>query len=275
MNPVAVILPVYRFPLSPEEEFSLLRARSVLGGHARFFVAPAGLRFPAGFLRGEAIVRFPARFFTYPHGYNRLLMTRRFFRVFGDYVHILIYQLDCVVFRDDLLLWCGRDYDYVGSPWYENYIYEYQRERKWWVGNGGFSLRKTASAIRVLQTRLCPRSHFPVPPPNRPRPGGIQWLFSNVQNRLKQTSGLWTVEDELANYGESEDRFWALDAARFVPGWKIPSAEEAMSFGFEQYPEECHRLIGGRLPFGCHAWTKHSRPFIEQLLDRAAALSPS
>ncbi len=275
MNPVAIAIPVYRIPLSGDEEFSLARARAVLEEHPRFVVAPAGLEIPSGFLRGETVVRFPDRFFSYPHGYNRLLMTSRFFRAFENFSHLLIYQLDCLVFRDDLLLWCARDYDYVGSPWYENYIYDYQHSEKWWVGNGGFSLRKTASALRILKTKIPRGSHFPVPPASRPTLSPARWLLSNSRNRIRQALGLWTVEDELLNYSDSEDRFWALDAGRFSASYKIPPAVEAMRFGIEQHPRECVRLAGGHAPFGCHAWNKYDRAFILNLIAASDSQAPS
>jgi len=275
LNPVAIAIPVHRIPLSEDEEFSLSRARAVLGGHPRFFVAPAGLEIPPSFLRGEKIVRFPDRFFTYPHGYNRLLMTRRFFRAFDNFAHLLIYQLDCLVFRDELLAWCARDFDYVGSPWYENYIYDYQHSEKWWVGNGGFSLRKTASALRILATRIPRGSHFPVPPASRPPLSPASWLLTNLRNRTRQMLGLWTVEDELINYADSEDRFWALDAGRFSTAYKIPPAVEAMRFGIEQHPRECVRLAGGHAPFGCHAWSKYDRAFILNLIAVSDSQTPS
>lgn len=267
MNPAAVIIPVYRFPLSADEEFSLARARSVLVKHPRIFVAPPDLSFPAGFLQGEKVVRFPRRFFTYPDGYNRLLMTTRFFQAFEDYVHILIYQLDCLVFRDELLEWCEKDFDYVGSPWFENYIYEYQRSQKWWVGNGGFSLRKTSSALRILKMKLPRGTHFPVPPVRFSQTNPASWLFTNIHHRLKQALSLWTVEDELKNYGESEDRFWSLDAGRFSSGFRVAPVNEAMLFSIEQFPETCIGLNGGKIPFGCHAWPKYDRELWEKAVE--------
>jgi len=266
MNPVAVILPVYRFPLSAEEEFSLLRARSVLGGHPRFFVAPAGLRFPASFLRGEAIVRFPKRFFTYPYGYNRLLMSACFYRSFRRFSHILVYQLDCLVFRDELEDWCARDFDYVGSPWLDDYSGRAEDGPAWKVGNGGFSLRKVSTALAILSKRIERGQYFAVPPVHFPKPGFAGWLITNIRRRIRQHLHLWTVEDELENFGENEDRFWALEVLRIQPGYKKPDVDEAFRFGFETDPQSCFERTQGKLPFGCHAWAKHDREFWERVM---------
>ena len=50
----------------------------------------------------------------------------------------------------------------------------------------------------------------------------------------------------------NEDVFWALvpDVFRY-PDWK-----EALGFSFDTNPAYCWRLTGGRLPMGCHSWSK-------------------
>lgn len=265
--PAAIAIPIYSLSLSDDEKRSLDVVREVLGRHPRIFVAPDGLDIPEAFVRGEKIVRFPRRFFTYPHGYNRLLMTRRFFQAFAGFSHILVYQLDCLVFRDELLDWCAKDFDYIGSPWYENYIYAYQNSRKWWVGNGGFSLRRTAPALGILSTRVPRGSAFPVPPAHLPQPSGLAWFATSFLRRMKSALSLWTVEDELLNYGESEDRFWSLDARRFCPDFRVAPVDEAMLFSIEQFPETCVELNGGKIPFGCHAWPKYDREFWEKAVE--------
>ena len=47
-------------------------------------------------------------------------------------------------------------------------------------------------------------------------------------------------------------QFWALvpDVFRY-PDWK-----EALGFSFDTNPAYCWRLTGGRLPMGCHSWSK-------------------
>lgn len=263
----AIVIPIYRFPLSADEEVSLACVRSVLHRHPMIFVAPNNLAFPSGFLRGEQIIRFPGRFFTYPVGYNRLLMTSRFFRSFHLYTHILVYQLDCLVFRDELDFWCSRDDDYVGSPWMDAYGGDPGSIPEWKVGNGGFSMRKISTALGILSKRIVRGQYFPVPPVHLPKPGFFAWLLTNLRRRLKQHAGLWTVEDELDNYAENEDRFWALDVMRIYPHYKKPDVDTAMRFGFEVDPKSCLERTRGLLPFGCHAWSKHDRKFWVTVLE--------
>jgi len=95
------------------DPFSLDDGKTVRGFHRR--------EIPAGFLQGERIVRFHGRFLTCPYSYNRLLMSACFYRSFRRFPHILVCQLDCLVFRDELEDWCAKDFDYVGSLWLDNY----------------------------------------------------------------------------------------------------------------------------------------------------------
>ena len=63
-----------------------------------------------------------------------------------------------------------------------------------------------------------------------------------------------TVEHYLArpHHLHNEDVFWAL-----VPdGFRYPAWKEALGFSFDTNPAYCWRLTGGRLPMGCHSWSK-------------------
>ena len=60
---------------------------------------------------------------------------------------------------------------------------------------------------------------------------------------------------------EHEDIFWSIFAQFFLPTYKIPSIEKALSFAFECQPEYCLKINEGKLPFGCHAWNKYNRKF--------------
>jgi len=269
MKSAAVAIPLHQLPLANDEELSLRVLREVLGTQVRFFVVPERMDMPAGFLRGERVIRFPEKFFTYPLGYNRLLMSGRFFKAFTEFNHVLIYQLDCLVFRDELDAWSSRDYDYVGPPWRDDFGDAPGSAATWKVGNGGFSLRKISTARRILAKRVERGSYFAVPPIHHPRPGFMGWLVTNVRKRLKQHLNLWTVEDELENYDGNEDRFWALDVMKIAPDYKKPDVDEALRFGFETAPAVCLERTHGQIPFGCHAWAKHDRNFWEKVLANA------
>jgi hypothetical protein len=118
-SPVAVAIPVYRSTLLLSEEFSLRQCSSVLEQYPIFFVAPASLDlapYHAIFPHGIPL-RFGDRCFKGVRAYNRLMCSSAFYEKFADYEFVLIYQLDAMVFRDELLSWCSLDFDYIGAPW--------------------------------------------------------------------------------------------------------------------------------------------------------------
>lgn len=260
-----VAIPAYKSVLTPDEEMSLASCRRQLGKHAIFLVLPEDLPEPSWKLQSDRLVRFPSEFFTYPHGYNRLLMSRDFYQAFAGFDYVLVFQLDSLVFRDELKIWCNRKFDYVGAPWFDDYLSP--GKKCWSVGNGGFSLRKVSAALEVLRLPVVRGSLYPVPMPGHPQPRGFYWIATNIQRRLRQHLGLWTVEDELANCDANEDRFWSFVAPRLNPKFSIPSVEVALEFAFELRPRECLEKTKGKIPFGCHAWANVDRAFWEEAMQ--------
>ena len=266
--PVAVIVPVWQTKLCTEELYALQGLRRILGNYPRIFACPESLRIPRGFTEGERVERFPDHYFSYPNGYNRLLLSRLFFHRWDSFEYILVYQLDCLMFSDRLGEWCDKNYDYVGAPWHDDYG-RAPGDKVWRVGNGGFSLRKVSTALDILSKRIRRGSLFAVPPVAMPQPSGWNWFVKNTRHRLRQHLGLWTVEDELSTcFCDNEDRFWALEAPKVWSGYRKPDVDEALDFAFEREPRVCLERTEGRLPFGCHAWAKHDREFWEQHLSR-------
>ena len=261
---VCIVTPVYRFPLPADEEDSLSILRSVLGSFDRFFIIPKGLSIPDAFRGDERIVEFSEAYFSYPHGYNRMLLRTEFYETFSGYDFMLIYQLDCIVFRDELMEWVDRGWDYVGSPWFIDSD-KHRHDRPCSVGNGGFSLRKIATALTLLSQPIKRGILYPKPPVIAPQPSGFSWLFWNLRRRIRQHLGLWRVTDELENFFENEDIFWSFVAPTLFPVYRKPGVEEALAFGMEEKPRLCVKANRDSVPFGCHAWTKHDAPYVRAL----------
>jgi hypothetical protein len=105
------------------------------------------------------VVRFDPDFFRNTTTYSALLISAGFYAAFASYDFILIHQLDVFVFRDELADWCARGYDYIGAPWFD--VDWFGEVRDAWppatrdnvVGNGGFSLRRCASASCLRNAR--------------------------------------------------------------------------------------------------------------------------
>ena len=271
---VAVVTPVVKFPLSAEEEISLRHLRKYLGGFDRYIIGPQKL--PKEF-SDFTLLRFPARYFADRYGYNRLLLMTRFYRAFAEYEYILVYQLDCLVFGSNLEEWCGKGWDYVGAPW----LRDPEDPTKGFsaVGNGGLSLRRVQSALEVLTSKqfledpktrgLKPGHHSKIiyehlesrPQLKRMIVAGKTFLHGwGYHNNVR-----WLVR-KMARDKSHEDLFWSYEARKVVRDFRIPEPREALEFSFELAPRYCFEMNCGRLPFGCHAWSKYDREFWEPFL---------
>lgn len=275
---VAVVIPVGRAEVGPDEETSYRHLERHLGAYDRFLVAPQHLdvRRP-----GYGVRHFPDHYFGSTEAYSKFMLSRDLYRAFADYEYMLVYHQDALVFSDQLLAWCDKGYDYIGPPWMPSVFTPVHRPT---VGNGGFSLRKVASFLRVLESRAIRRTHWVDPDTYWARVSAdwspAQRLLRRPQKYLKHLYAFNNVARTLERGFEagnpvSEDVFWSHDAARFYPAFTVAPVEDALRFGFEGEPRQCYEAIGRVLPFGCHAWYKVDRAFWEPFLDRAPAPDPA
>lgn len=240
---VNVIVPIYRPHLSETDRISLTQTCRMLAAYPITVIHPAGMDTTAisdEFPRLE-FRAFDASYFADIRGYNRLMLAEEFYAAFSDYTYILIAQLDTYIFRDNLAEWCRRDYDYVGAPWLQRRVYTlpvvaqciglYRRwrhrsgqltrfDRYGRVGNGGLSLRKVQSHLRVIREQ-----------------GDDVYRFAVTHNR---------------RHLHNEDTFWGMMPHNF----RYPSETEAIRFAYDKYPALSFRRSHGTMPFGCHGWTK-------------------
>lgn len=239
---VAVIIPIYRKDLSALELRSLEQANNLLYSYPIVVIKPRSLdlseiaeRYPL--LTFES---FEDAYFQNIPGYNALMLSTLFYERFLEYQYILIYQLDAYVFKDELLTWCDKGFDYIGAPWLKKRIYQYpvissvmrflykrrvisgkpsKQSLYNKVGNGGFSLRKVESHYQATM-------HY--------------------KEKIKE----YLSHEQMHFY--NEDVFWACEVSEFqYPSWK-----EALHFSFDKYPSYSFKLTGNKLPFGCHGWYK-------------------
>jgi hypothetical protein len=143
------------------------------------------------------------------------------------------------------------------------------------VGNGGFALYRVPSVLKVLWSRYIGdpskywEDHFwrerekmrsVLRPVRAAVPG---WL------KGKATSGL---RDQLKKIDRTEvnergnDLFWSDEAKKHWPSFKVGTLEEGLAFAFETQPSVSLERMGGKLPFGCHAWGRYDRGFWEKYL---------
>lgn len=262
---VAVIIPTYKERLSPEEEVSFRHLKHWLGEYDKYLVIPEGLKIN---IEDFSVIQFGTYFFTSIASYSKLLLSTHFYESFSKYKYILIYQLDCLVFSNQLLKWCEAGYDYIGAPWFkskENPSKGFSR-----VGNGGLSLRKVESFLRVIDSKRYLeepisywRNIFSTPLDD------IQSL-TLPKRYIKKVRVLRDIRRGVKWYTDhytlNEDHFWSDRAKLFYPDFKIAPVDVALRFSFERFPRYCYEQNNHQLPFGCHAWAKWDREFWEPYL---------
>ena len=262
---VAVVVPLSnRVELTSEEEISLRHLLHFLGKYDKYVIMPRSLRadFPE-----FGIKRFNNEFFGSAAAHSKLLLSPIFYKSFSDYKYILIYHLDSLVFSDQLTQWCERDFDFIGPPWIKHEEAPYtgfpRFEGK--VGNGGFSLRKIRSFLKVIYSQeyfIEPSEYWKF---YASKPKFIQYL-NFPKKILKRFTMFNNARLELSKYRDNEEAFWANRATHYYPEFKIPSVNTALRFGFECVPRYCFEKNNNTLPFGCHAWQKYDREFWEPYL---------
>lgn len=258
---IAVIIPIYLPTLFDTDKTSLEQCLKLLSEYEIIIIKPENLEVKELSLYSLShIETFSDESFVSLRAYNKLVLTEGFYRRFRDYKYILIYQLDAYVFKDELLFWAEKGYDYIGAPWLpwkRRHLSDVGRLRLFWqrlfckyfnkkaymsdkyyayeVGNGGFSLRKTSKMLEVV-------IHY-----------------KDKIDRLLDDNAAFYPEDIFLLH-ELTDRKFRL---------KKPGFKEALRFAVEEKPDWVYSYYGKQLPFGCHAWChKDYYPFWKFFIDK-------
>lgn len=270
MGLVTVIIPIYKDLLSSDESLSLEQCCKVLGKYSITLIAPVGLQidnYEVYFEKYQIsynVLFFNDKYFDGVEGYNELLLSISFYKRFVNYEYILIYQLDAFVFKDELEYWCRKGYDYIGAPWFKRiWRFKYTKNIRA-VGNGGFSLRKVESCIRVLEYK------------GKFKPIAFLLSFNNsIILKLKKLSlKRWckirfrnSVDFFISINMRTEDQFWCLDTQNSYVDFKVAPVDEGIRFAFECHPSYLYQLNGKTLPFGCHAWKRYEPEFWKMYIN--------
>lgn len=239
----SVAIPIYAPQPNAAEEASLRQCLKVFGEQHRIvFFGPKSLdtAFYKEVTREYAVVwvfeAFEDAYFKSPLTYSNLLLTLDFYSRFLCFEYMLVYQLDCWVFRDELSLWCAKGYAYIGAPWFEDYA-EANNDAQLISpsGNGGFSLRKV-------------------------------WPFINSLLSLEKKIIDGKIDEADAIFGKGQEDYILVNLfPKVMEEFTIAPAEDAMRFSFETLPERLYTLTG-ELPFGCHAFAKYNPEFWRQFI---------
>jgi uncharacterized protein DUF5672 len=265
---VAVVVPLStRASLTADEEISLRHLEHFLGKYDKYLVAPEGRSFARP---GFETTFFPRKYFGSASAHGRLQFSEGFYARFEAYKYILMYHLDSLVLSDQLAKWCETGLDLIGPPWLPSDDSPWVKRPQ--VGNGGFALMKIESFLNVIRSErrgVDPdefwREFCAANPPHR------QWMhlprkylkrlrmFNNVRWEMR---GWCARTDGTGNV----DYFWANEAIKYWPQFRIASVEQGLEFAFEVAPRMCFEMNHHRLPFGSHAWARYDRGFWEPYL---------
>ncbi len=217
---LCIVVPQYKEELSAEEQFSLDSLRKYKGDIEIQFIKPRSIAFWCKW--------FDDRYFESIYTYSELLLSRKFWEAFEEYDYILLYQLDCLLFKRNLLTWCDRGWDYVGAPWVTGYADE--GDSFMGVGNGGFSLRNVKKCLQVF----------------------------NVLG----------VDRIPADPKAHEDVVWCQMVPHMLPflHFKVAPIEEAMYFAVETGIDLNKKLLKDVKPTGAHAYMKRNPTYLKGLV---------
>ena len=149
MNKCVIVVPIYKENPTFNERKSLEQLFKVLGEYEICLFTPEGLNVDEyKKMHSNLMVKeFDKYYFSGRLRYGELMNNPDFYQQFEGYDYMLVYQPDCWVFKDELLAWCDKGYDYIGAPFFIKWFVD----RNLFVGNGGFSLRKVSSMIEYTK----------------------------------------------------------------------------------------------------------------------------
>ena len=110
---VAVMVPLPNARLTEDESISMRHLREYLGDYEKFLLVPEGMNVA---IDGFAVKELGREHFGSAANHNRMLYRTDFWEMFSEFEYVLMYHLDALIFSDQLLEWCEKDLDFVGSP---------------------------------------------------------------------------------------------------------------------------------------------------------------
>jgi len=259
---VAVIIPIYKKNLSSFEEISLNRMIKIFKNRdiviITFFELDQFCSQISKFHKNINIVFFHKKYFSSIRGYNRLLMSKNFYKTFISFKYVLICQLDVYVFEDKLDYWINKQFCNIGAPLFKGYN-KVSKNFKIIGNNGGFCLRNTQSCLDILLK--------------------IKYRYYNVSTLIKiESNFLWRLyrilrDGLLFNYNLNpfypiinEDIFWSSIVPIENNFFLVPKPEESILFSFDVNPKFLYEKSNNMLPMAIHAWWKYDKIFVEKLI---------
>jgi hypothetical protein len=252
INPV-VVFPTHIIRNDNYSKIALLKARQFLSQFRLVILIPESIDWE---IEGFETIKFPDSCFGTIQKYNQLKLSLNLYKKFSNHTHMLIYQFDALVFKNELEYWCQREFDYIGASWYPEKIKKYVGFHwpyaKIGCGNGGLSLRKLSTFISHIENRITIKNA----------------IFKNIKKgKFKNAFLIWIYQKHLdiKNYVQheslNEDVYFGIFAPMFDDTFSVATPEEGNLFSFEYDPNFLLEKTKNKIPFGCHAWHRFPDAF--------------
>ncbi len=255
-----VLLPIHQTDLSDNELYAIKHNFSTLNNWDHIIISPKTIVseikdiFEGCSPKNIKFIGLEDEHFKSVTSYDQMLLKRWFYEMFSNYEFLLITQTDVVIFRDELNEWIKKDYDYIGAPWI---IKRKSGQEKYYVGNGGISLRKVISFMKSLdklKILRCPK-----------------WYLEskNVPNFFMSFAQYSFGFNKFVFFSKThEDFFWSQLIPSTNYDFKVASAGESFKFAIEKFREEDISNFLTNIPFAIHAWEKHSPEKIKKFIEQ-------
>lgn len=277
-KPVVVIIPVYEANPKQEELRAFKNNINILKKHPICMVTFQ----QCDLSKYDAIAQeigvdlqrenFNKDYFTSVAAYNDLCLSLDLYHRFTDYEYMLICQLDVWIFRDEIIDWCNRGYDYIGAPIYYPYSDKRYTQIFRGIGNGGLCLRRIAYCLSILDSDknkplLTPRTILE-----------MYWNFflyneAFTNSWAKRLSIIPIALGKILGYKNSFNYFasqhvnedlllgtWA-EQSGYYP-CHLPDELTAAEFSIEVNAEWLLERLQGKTPVGVHAYEKWNNPLV-------------
>jgi hypothetical protein len=191
---ICIITPIWKDELNSNELQNILYSLNLNLEYDHYFICPTklDLTFYKNIFIKSNFISFDEKFFENIRGYNILMQSSFFYEKFKNYDQMLILQTDAFLVKNIAPI-TKTNFDYIGSPWVKglilpNYIFKNKIitmvlkklgfTRKCHVGNGGLSLRKVTTFIKVCK-------EYPI----------IDWLNEDMKFALLGEKGSLIIGD--------------------------------------------------------------------------------
>lgn len=277
-NTVIVAIPVYNENPTQEEKRAFRNNIQILRQHPISIVThkKCNITIYDQIAEEEGIELF-YRYFdeSYFHSiesYNDLCLSIEFYEQYADYEYMLICQLDVWIFRDEVIEWCSKGYDYIGAPIYYPYNESHYTQKFRAIGNGGFCLRRIKYCLNIIKSN---------PHKLLLKPMAILKMYWNLflydetykSSWIKRYSILFIAIAKIFGFRNSFHYFASchLNEDMLLGTWaekswqhsaNLPDEMTAAHFSIEVNTDMLLKRMNGKLPMGVHAYKKWNNPLV-------------